>query len=180
MAFVGAGMSMLWVPKNPRGVPVYGYDGKVGYSLLNVLDPKAAGAMIEAVFAEGKMVWLDQIRDRFLYPSSDSFAAYANTILGENDGDELDDTVGLTREKVIVLSSEGSDKSREGLIPRSLRAGPAQGVVNEPMNEAVDVDVDRPVETAEQLETRKKKKVDMSEKKKVEEKCNIRNFLKSL
>ncbi|MFS7999235.1 hypothetical protein Hanom_Chr12g01163671 [Helianthus anomalus] len=57
MALVGAGMSMLWVPKNPRGVPVYGYDGKVGYSLLNVLDPKAAGAMIEAVFAEGKPVW---------------------------------------------------------------------------------------------------------------------------
>ncbi|KAJ0762437.1 hypothetical protein HanOQP8_Chr04g0161351 [Helianthus annuus] len=61
MALVGAGVSMLWVLKNPRGVPVYGYDGKVGYSLLNVLDPKAAGAMIEAVFAEGKPVWLDQI-----------------------------------------------------------------------------------------------------------------------
>ncbi|KAJ0666971.1 hypothetical protein HanPI659440_Chr17g0672661 [Helianthus annuus] len=28
-ALVGAGMSMLWVPKNPRGVPVYGYQGKV-------------------------------------------------------------------------------------------------------------------------------------------------------
>ncbi|KAM0043324.1 hypothetical protein Hdeb2414_s0010g00339951 [Helianthus debilis subsp. tardiflorus] len=56
-ALVRAGMSMLWVPKNPRGVPVYGYDGKVGYSLLNVLDPKAAGAMVEAVFAEGKPVW---------------------------------------------------------------------------------------------------------------------------
>ncbi|MFS7997008.1 hypothetical protein Hanom_Chr12g01136661 [Helianthus anomalus] len=36
---VGAGMSMLWVPKNPRGVPVYSYQGKVGYSLMNVLDP---------------------------------------------------------------------------------------------------------------------------------------------
>ncbi|MFS7976109.1 hypothetical protein Hanom_Chr10g00888581 [Helianthus anomalus] len=128
--------------------------------------------MIESVFAEGKPVWLDQIRDRFLHPSSDSFAVYANTILGEDDGDELDDTVGLTREEVIVLSSEGSDKSREGLIPRSPRAGPAQGAVNEPVNEAVDVDVDLSVGTAEQLETRKKKKVDRSEKKekKVEEK----------
>ncbi|MFS7987283.1 hypothetical protein Hanom_Chr11g01020641 [Helianthus anomalus] len=170
MALVGASISMLWVPKNPRGVPVFGYDGKVRYSLLNVLDPKATGAMIEAVFAEGKPVWLDQIRDRFLHPSSDSFVAYVNTILGEDDGDELDDTFGLIREEVIVLSSEGSEKSREELIPCSPRAGPAQRVVNELVNKAVDVDL--PVETAEQLETRKKKKVDRSEKKeeKVEEK----------
>ncbi|KAF5811531.1 hypothetical protein HanXRQr2_Chr04g0182461 [Helianthus annuus] len=113
--------------------------------------------MIEAVFAEGKPVWLDQIRDRFLHPSSDSFAAYANTILGEDDGDELDDTVGSTREEVIVLSSEGSDRSREGLIPRSPRAGPAQGAANEPVNEPVDVDAELPVETAEQLETRERR-----------------------
>ncbi|MFS7973540.1 hypothetical protein Hanom_Chr09g00857731 [Helianthus anomalus] len=53
-ALVGAGMSMLWVLKNPRGVPIYGYQGKVGYSLLNVLDPKAGGAMIEAVLPEGR------------------------------------------------------------------------------------------------------------------------------
>ncbi|MFS7980072.1 hypothetical protein Hanom_Chr10g00935061 [Helianthus anomalus] len=149
MALVGAGMSMLWVPKNPRGVPV-------------------AGAMIEEVFAEGKPAWLDQIRDRFLHPTSGSFAAYANTILGEDDGDELDDTVDPTREEVIVLSSEGSDRSCEGLIHRSPCAGPTQGAVNEPMNEPVDVDPS--VETAEQLETRKKKKLDKSEKeKKVEE-----------
>ncbi|KAJ0699771.1 hypothetical protein HanOQP8_Chr10g0359831 [Helianthus annuus] len=27
-ALVGVGMSMLWVLKNPRGIPVYGYQGK--------------------------------------------------------------------------------------------------------------------------------------------------------
>ncbi|MFS8007469.1 hypothetical protein Hanom_Chr14g01261341 [Helianthus anomalus] len=27
-ALAGAGMSMLWVPKNPRGIHVYGYQGK--------------------------------------------------------------------------------------------------------------------------------------------------------
>ncbi|KAM0055482.1 hypothetical protein Hdeb2414_s0006g00206671 [Helianthus debilis subsp. tardiflorus] len=145
--------------------------GAVGFSLLNVLDPKAAGAMVEAILPEGKHVWLEQIRDRFLHPTSDSFAAYANTILRKDDGDEFDDTTDPTREEVIVLSSEGSDRSREGLIPRSPRAGPAQGTANEPVNEPVDVDVDPPVETAEQLETWKKKKLDKSEKKgkKVEE-----------
>ncbi|MFS7987463.1 hypothetical protein Hanom_Chr11g01022981 [Helianthus anomalus] len=28
-ALVGAGMSMLWVPKNPLGVPIYGYQGNL-------------------------------------------------------------------------------------------------------------------------------------------------------
>ncbi|MFS7918811.1 hypothetical protein Hanom_Chr03g00205531 [Helianthus anomalus] len=165
-ALVGAGMSMLWVPRNPRGVPVYGYQGKVGYSFLNVLDPKAAGAMVEAILPEGKSVWLDQIRDRLLHPTSDSFSAYANVILGEDDGVDLDDATDPNREEVIVLSSEGSDRSREGLIPRSPRAGPTQGAINEPVNEPAGDDVDVPSDAAEQLEARKKKKVDRSEKKK--------------
>ncbi|KAJ0622339.1 hypothetical protein HanIR_Chr01g0018891 [Helianthus annuus] len=62
MALVGAGMSLLWVPKNPLGVPVYGYQGKFGYSLIYVLDPKAAGAMVEAIQEDGKPTWLNQIR----------------------------------------------------------------------------------------------------------------------
>ncbi|MFS7916664.1 hypothetical protein Hanom_Chr03g00179971 [Helianthus anomalus] len=140
MALVGAGMSMLWVPKNPRGVYIYGYQGKVGYSLLNVLDPKAGGAMIEEILPEGKPVWLVQIRHRFLHPTSDSFVAYANIILGEDCEDDFDDTTDLTREEVIVLSSEGSDRSCEGLVPHSSRAGPAQGAANEHVNEPVDVD----------------------------------------
>ncbi|MFS8006947.1 hypothetical protein Hanom_Chr14g01255211 [Helianthus anomalus] len=138
----------------------------VGYSLLNVLDPKVAGAMVEAILPEGKPVWLDQIRDRFLHPTGDSFAAYANVILGEDDGDDLDDAIDQTREEIIVLSSEGSDRSREGLIPRSPRVGPTQGAVNEPVNEPANEDIDVPSDAAEQLEARKKKKVDRFEKKK--------------
>ncbi|KAJ0789429.1 hypothetical protein HanPI659440_Chr05g0203461 [Helianthus annuus] len=135
---VAAGMSMLWALQNPRGVPIYGYQGKVGYSLMNVLDPKAGGAMVVAYLPEGKPVWLDQIRDCFLHPTSESLATYANTILGEDGGDVLDDVLSPTREEVIVLSSEGSDRSREGLIPCSPRAGPSQGAVNEPEEEKID------------------------------------------
>ncbi|KAF5807591.1 hypothetical protein HanXRQr2_Chr05g0235371 [Helianthus annuus] len=66
MALVGAGMSLLWFPKNPLGVPVYGYQGKCIWiqfvkCLLNVLDPKAAGAMVEAIQEDGKPTWLNQI-----------------------------------------------------------------------------------------------------------------------
>ncbi|KAJ0591910.1 hypothetical protein HanHA300_Chr03g0078771 [Helianthus annuus] len=163
---VAAGMSMLWGPQNPRGVPVYGYQGKVGYSLMNVLDPNAGGAMVVAYLPEGRPVWLDQIRDYFLHPTSESLAAYANTVLGEDGGDDLDHALSPTREEVIVLSSEGSDRSREGLIPRSPRAGPSQGAVNEPVNEPAGDDVDVPADAAEQVESRKKKKADTSEKKK--------------
>ncbi|MFS7980100.1 hypothetical protein Hanom_Chr10g00935381 [Helianthus anomalus] len=142
-----------------------------GYSLLNVLDPKVAASMVEAILPDGKPVWLDQIREHFLHPTSDSFAAYANAILGDDGVDYLDDIADPTREEVIVLSSEGSDRSREDLTPRSPRAGPAQGAANEPVNEPVGDDADPPVDTVGQLETRKKKKLEKSEKmKKVEEK----------
>ncbi|MFS7994115.1 hypothetical protein Hanom_Chr12g01102101 [Helianthus anomalus] len=125
-----------------------------GYSLLNVLDPKVGGAMVVAILPEGRPVWLDQIRDRFLHPTSESLAAYANSILGEDGGDDLDD---------------GSDRSHEGLIPRSPCAGPPQKAVNEPLNEPAVDDVETPVDTAEQLETRKKKELYKSEGKKAEE-----------
>ncbi|KAJ0644842.1 hypothetical protein HanOQP8_Chr16g0616911 [Helianthus annuus] len=154
-ALVGAGMSMLWVPKNPLGVPVYGYQGKLGYSLLNVLDPRVSGAMVETIQAEGKPTWLDQIRNRFLHPTSESFAAYANTVLGEDSGDGFDDTIDPTREEVIVLSSEGSDGSHDCLTPHSPRADPAQGA------------------TAEQLETRRKNKLDKSEEKEKKAEENV-------
>ncbi|KAM0054583.1 hypothetical protein Hdeb2414_s0006g00196451 [Helianthus debilis subsp. tardiflorus] len=39
-------MSMLWAPQNPGGFSIFGYQGKVGYSLMNVFDPKAGGAMV--------------------------------------------------------------------------------------------------------------------------------------
>ncbi|MFS7968367.1 hypothetical protein Hanom_Chr09g00796591 [Helianthus anomalus] len=59
-ALVAAGMSMLWAPQNPSGFPVYGYRGKAGYSLMNVFDPKAGGAMVVAALPEGRPLWLDQ------------------------------------------------------------------------------------------------------------------------
>ncbi|KAJ0442868.1 hypothetical protein HanIR_Chr16g0814261 [Helianthus annuus] len=127
--------------------------------------------MVEAVQEDRKPTWLDQIRNRFLHPTNESFATYANVFLGE-DGED-DGTSDPTREEVIVLSSEGSDRSLEGLTPHSARAGPAQAVVNEPVNEPVDVEVEVPVETAEQLEARRKKKLDKSEgkEKRAEEKA---------
>ncbi|KAJ0654850.1 hypothetical protein HanLR1_Chr14g0511811 [Helianthus annuus] len=83
MALVGAGMSLLWVPKNPLGQPVYSFQGKFGYSLLNVLDPNAAGVMVEAIQAEGNPTWLDQIRGRFLHPTDESLNRYVAEVLGE-------------------------------------------------------------------------------------------------
>ncbi|KAJ0787416.1 hypothetical protein HanOQP8_Chr02g0082261 [Helianthus annuus] len=135
---------------------------------MNCLDPKAGGAMVVATIAEGRPLWLDLIRDRFLHPTSESLAAYANTILGEDGGDDLDDVFSPTREEVIVLSSEGSDRAHEGLIPHSPHASLPQGTMNEPVNEPAGDDVDALVVIAEQLETRKKK-IDKSEGKKAEE-----------
>ncbi|KAL9996754.1 hypothetical protein Hdeb2414_s0005g00156541 [Helianthus debilis subsp. tardiflorus] len=92
-------------------------------------------------------------------------AAYANAVLGEDNEDDIDVESVPAREEVLVLSSEGSDGSHEGLILHSSRAGPPQGTVNEP---AVD-DVETPVDTAEQLETRKTKKRDKTGEKKAGE-----------
>ncbi|KAM0066159.1 hypothetical protein Hdeb2414_s0002g00045561 [Helianthus debilis subsp. tardiflorus] len=92
-------------------------------------------------------------------------AIYANVVLGEDDVDDTDVDSVPAREEVIVLSSEGFNELHEGLIRRSTCLGPPQGTVNEPV---VD-DVETPVDTAEQLETRKKKRGDKPEKKKAEE-----------
>ncbi|KAJ0482841.1 hypothetical protein HanIR_Chr13g0658341 [Helianthus annuus] len=161
MALVGAGMSLLWVPKNPLGVPVYSYQGKFGYSLINVLDPKAAGAMVEAIQEDGTPTWLSQIRGRFLHPSDESFSKYANVALGE---DDEDDPVNPIREEVVVLSSGSSDKSPEGLTSHCARAGTAQGGVDEPIQEVVGDDAEMPVDPSAQLERRKEAKTDKSER----------------
>ncbi|KAJ0696327.1 hypothetical protein HanLR1_Chr10g0355831 [Helianthus annuus] len=161
MALVGAGMSLLWIPKNPLGVPVYSYQGKFGYSLINVLDPKAAGAMVEAIQEDGKPTWLDQIRGRFLHPSNESFSKYANVSLGEDDGDDPVDPI---REEVVVLSSGSSDESLGGLTSYYARAGTAQGGVDEPIQEFVGDDVETPVAPSSHVEARKKAKADKSDK----------------
>ncbi|KAJ0489245.1 hypothetical protein HanHA300_Chr12g0441841 [Helianthus annuus] len=161
MALVGAGMSLLWIPKNPLGVPVYNYQGKFGYSLINVLDPKAAGAMVEALQEDGKPTWLDQIRGRFLHPSDESFSKYANVSLGEDDGDDPVDPI---REEVVVLSSGSSDESLGGLTSYYARSGTAQGGVDEPIQEVVGDDVETPFAPSSQVEARKKAKADKSDK----------------
>ncbi|KAJ0879816.1 hypothetical protein HanRHA438_Chr10g0455891 [Helianthus annuus] len=142
MALVGAGMSLLWVPKNPLGVPAYCYNGKrmwffqIGYSLINVLDPKATGAMVEVIQEDGKPTWLDQIRSRFLHPSDESFTKYASVALGEDDEDDPIDPI---REEVVADA-------------------------NEPVHEVVGDDVEISVAPAAQVETRKKTKADKPEK----------------
>ncbi|MFS7992569.1 hypothetical protein Hanom_Chr12g01083851 [Helianthus anomalus] len=136
MALVAAGMSLLWVPKHPLGQPVYSYQGK--------WYPK-----------DGKPTWLDQIRGRFLHPTADSLGRYANEVLGEDIGG---DPVDHGREEIIVLSSESSDPSLEGLTFRCARAGTARGGVAEPVHEAVgdDDDVETPADPSAQLESRKR------------------------
>ncbi|KAM0002482.1 hypothetical protein Hdeb2414_s0008g00275161 [Helianthus debilis subsp. tardiflorus] len=79
-ALVVAGMNMLWAPKNPRGFPFYEYKREIWYSLMNIFDPEAGGAMVVATLPEGRPLWVDQIRDNFLHPSSQSMATYANVV----------------------------------------------------------------------------------------------------
>ncbi|KAJ0798511.1 hypothetical protein HanLR1_Chr00c2982g0863261 [Helianthus annuus] len=168
-ALVAAGMSLLWFPQNPRGYLVYGHKGKVGYSLMNVFDPKVAGAMAMAVLPEGQPLWVDQIRDNFLHPSSESMETYANTILGD-DEDETDININPIREEFILLSSGESDDASYHLKHRSSRAGPQRGLTKEPVGVAVPTPVvDPQVGVASQAETRKKKKKEKTEGKKVEE-----------
>ncbi|KAM0031000.1 hypothetical protein Hdeb2414_s0017g00503521 [Helianthus debilis subsp. tardiflorus] len=81
--------------------------------------------MVEAIQKPEKRPWLDQIRGRFLHPTNESFIAYANTAFGEDREDDEDDAFDFIREEVIVLSIDGSGRSFEGLISRSLRTGPA-------------------------------------------------------
>ncbi|KAM0044442.1 hypothetical protein Hdeb2414_s0010g00353321 [Helianthus debilis subsp. tardiflorus] len=122
-ALVAAGMSMLWVPQNPRAYPFYGHKGKAGYSLMNVFDSKVTGGMAVAALLEGEPGWVDRIRDNFLHPSNESMVTYANTVLGD-DEDDTDVDVVPAREELILLSSEESDGSSHDLIYLSSRAGP--------------------------------------------------------
>ncbi|MFS7888317.1 hypothetical protein Hanom_Chr00s000001g01593531 [Helianthus anomalus] len=169
-ALVAAEMSMLWAPQNPRGFLIYGYQGKGGYNLMNVFDPKAGGAMVVVVLPEGRPLGVEQIRDNFLHPTSESMATYAKTILGEDDGDDIDADLTPTRGEVIILSSEESAESYQDLIHHFARAGPPRGTIHEPVADDVDTPIMNPQDgTADQVETRKKKKNDKNEEKKAEE-----------
>ncbi|KAF5792379.1 hypothetical protein HanXRQr2_Chr09g0405351 [Helianthus annuus] len=161
MALVGAGMSLLWVPKHPLGQPAYSHKGKFGYSLLNALDPKSAGAMVEAIQADGNPTWLEQIHDRFLHPTDASLSGYAHEVLGEDDEDDLVDS---GREEVVILSSGSSDRDVEDLISHSARAGTAPGGVAEPVHGFAedDDDAEASVDPSAQLETRKRARTEKS------------------
>ncbi|KAJ0955844.1 hypothetical protein HanPSC8_Chr01g0007601 [Helianthus annuus] len=151
-------MSMLWALQNPRGFPVYGYRGK-GYSLMNVFDPKAGGAMVVASLPEGRPLWLDQIRDNFLHPSNESLATYANTNLGDDGEGDTDFDVNPTREEPIILSSKESDDASFHLIRRLSRVGPQRGPSEEPVADDVDTPVVDPhVGVVDPSERRKKKR----------------------
>ncbi|MFS8018565.1 hypothetical protein Hanom_Chr15g01393501 [Helianthus anomalus] len=71
-ALVAAGMSLLWVPRDPKAYPVYAHKGKARYSLMNVFDPKVSGGMVAAALPEGEPIWTARIRDNFLHPSTES------------------------------------------------------------------------------------------------------------
>ncbi|MFS8034490.1 hypothetical protein Hanom_Chr17g01581731 [Helianthus anomalus] len=158
-ALVAAGMSMLWASQNPRGFLVYGYRGKGILAVLTVV----------ASLPEGRPLWLDQIRDNFLHPSTEILANYANTILGDDGEDDIDFDVNPTREEPVLLSSEESDDASFHLIRRS-RAGPQRGPSEEPAADDVDTPVvDLQAGATEQTETRKKKKEDKTGDKKAEE-----------
>ncbi|KAJ0435245.1 hypothetical protein HanIR_Chr17g0891201 [Helianthus annuus] len=137
---VAAGMSMLWVPRDPRAYLDYAHKGRAGYSLMNVFDSKVAGGMTVAALPEGEPGWVSRIRYNFLHPSNESIATYANVILGD-DEDESDVDVVPTREELILLSS---------------RRGPTQ----EPAGKGVSTPpvVDPTVAAAGQKETRTKKR----------------------
>ncbi|MFS7937897.1 hypothetical protein Hanom_Chr05g00433141 [Helianthus anomalus] len=101
---VAAWISIMWVPKDPRAAPVYAFKGKVGYSLMNVLD----------------------LEGYFLHPSSESLAAYGFVILGAPSAVETEVGKSPTREETILLSSGEFTGSLHRLSHRSTRAGPCQ------------------------------------------------------
>ncbi|KAF5753391.1 hypothetical protein HanRHA438_Chr17g0790281 [Helianthus annuus] len=80
-ALFGAGMSLMWVPRDPRAVPIYAYKGK-GYRLIYVLDPEVGGEMTARLLPEEEKPWVEQIRDNFLHPSSENLNTYVATHLG--------------------------------------------------------------------------------------------------
>ncbi|MFS7889137.1 hypothetical protein Hanom_Chr00s000003g01603381 [Helianthus anomalus] len=140
-ALVVAGMSM-----NPRGFPFYEYKREICYFLFNCFFnehfyPEAGGAMVVAALPKGRPLWVDQIRDNFLHPSSQSMATYANVVLGDDGEDEIDVDPAPTREEAILLLNEESAGSYQDLIHRSTRTGPQRRAAQEPAVEGVPTPV---------------------------------------
>ncbi|KAJ0441887.1 hypothetical protein HanRHA438_Chr16g0750791 [Helianthus annuus] len=128
-ALVAASMSLLWVHREPSAFPIYAYKGKgifSGYSLMNVFDPKVGGEVASALLLAGTPGWIARIRDKFLHPSSEGISSYGTVILGAPSVAQADVGKSPTREGTIILSSEESTGSSQGLIRHSSRAGPQQ------------------------------------------------------
>ncbi|KAJ0743163.1 hypothetical protein HanPI659440_Chr10g0372671 [Helianthus annuus] len=122
-ALVAAGMSLMWVPREPTAFPVYACKGK-GYSLMNVFDLKVGGEIATTLLPEGEPAWTARIRDNFLHPSSESVTSYGTVILGAPFVAAADLDKSPTREGTILLSSEESTGSSHGLIRHSSRQVP--------------------------------------------------------
>ncbi|KAJ0680761.1 hypothetical protein HanPI659440_Chr16g0627981 [Helianthus annuus] len=90
---------------------------------MNVFDSKAGGAMVVAALPEGRPLWVEQIRNNFLHPTSESLATYANIVLGEDGEDDIDNHIdvdpaptqgeGETTEQVETRKKRKKDKTEE-------------------------------------------------------------------
>ncbi|KAF5807148.1 hypothetical protein HanXRQr2_Chr05g0230301 [Helianthus annuus] len=101
-ALVATGMSLLWLPKNPRAAPIYAYKDKA-YNLMNALDPEVGGEMVTQLLPEGEIPWVEQIQDNFLHPTPESLNTYIAIPTG-------------ARPLVSTSSEVGKSPTREGVI----------------------------------------------------------------
>ncbi|KAJ0447969.1 hypothetical protein HanRHA438_Chr17g0818761 [Helianthus annuus] len=98
------------------------------------------------------------------------FPVYRYKGKGDDGEDETNVYPAPTREEPILLSSEESAGSYRDLIQRSTHAGPQRGAAQEPAVEGVATPVvDLQAGVAKQMETRKKKKEEMTEGKTAED-----------
>ncbi|KAF5766060.1 hypothetical protein HanRHA438_Chr15g0723131 [Helianthus annuus] len=150
-ALVAAGMSLLWVPRDPRAYPVYAYKGKAIF---------VAGEMAMAALPVGEPKLTEWIRDNFLHPSYESIDAYGTVVLGALEArNNLDKAP--TREETILLSSEEYTGLSHYLIHRSSRAGahhrPGQDSTAGDASTPPIVDLAAVAAGLERKETRRKK-----------------------
>ncbi|KAJ0951066.1 hypothetical protein HanPSC8_Chr02g0055601 [Helianthus annuus] len=101
--------------------------------LLNTLDPKSAGAMVEAIQADGNPTWLEQIHDRFLHPTDVSTVpgGVAEAVHGfAKDDDDAEASVDPsaqleTRKKARTEKSVRREEKKEGGAAGSSRKQPS-------------------------------------------------------
>ncbi|MFS7972982.1 hypothetical protein Hanom_Chr09g00851221 [Helianthus anomalus] len=97
-----AGMSTVWVPKDPRAAPVYAFRGK-GYSLMNVLDPKVGCEMTGAHFFVKPEVGKPPTREEAILLSSEESVGSSHGLINRST------RAGLRAQ--LIQSSEGATAS---------------------------------------------------------------------